>query len=91
MARTEPKHIHYAPVIFSQGNTFPNEHQEADIAALYEVVPQMTERNVGIISTALRNTKEKLQEERKMTEKKERDAMKMLKEIEDEMAKRIKG
>lgn len=89
MARTKHKHIHYAPVIFCQGNTFPNEHKESDLAVLHNAVPQMAERNAEVIATALGNAKEKLREETKRAKKKENEAMKMLKEIGEEIAKRM--
>lgn len=89
MVRTDPKQIHYAPVIFSQGNTFPNEHQESDLAVLHDAVPQMAERNAEVIATALGNAKEKLREEAKRAKKKENEAIKMLKEIGEEITKRM--
>lgn len=89
MARTKPKHIHYAPVIFCQGNTFPNEHQEADLAVLHEVVPQMAERNAEVIATAARNVKERLKKEKKRMEADGNEAMKMMKEIGEEITKRM--
>lgn len=85
----QPKQTHYAPVIFCQGNTFPNEHKEADLAVLYEVVPQMTERNTEVIATAARNVKERLKKENKRREAEDNEAMRMLKEIGEEITKRM--